>query len=573
MESNIELYIRYQSNAAVPIESHWIGETRRQRPLRTVGHLIAVFVDLPKREVLGLPGNHGPVTLHSVIDGVESAAMESDVILSTINTGRTARTALLIKSPTVSVVECPLYPLSFVSTSEASTDSPYAVEPESVARWYEFEALVGAYNGTAQTQMYTPPDNTIIGTEASMYPHFAAMFLWAKDALILSGESILQDYTLVDVKGQPDFIFVKGRVVFLTFEGKRPVIISTHEHLAEAFSEQLHTDRNGGLVRAVCQEFGYMVHNGNQFGVLSTWEGNWFFKRGADPSTSNTCYISNCVRWDATDVTFFKALACVAAMARESTRIVPTGVRQSSWSSLASSSSLSRNFIPSAQSGTVSGSSVTPAAPQRFESGNSCSSFEDTTDNLKTCLSESTLTDVADDQSIFNQEPFKHRLPLCDILGQTLGYGRCGAAYECEINGVLSAVKLIDPHNYRTGKSSRVAVFRESEAYQNLRELQSFAIPRLVLRASGYLGFILLATELGSEGVFHGKMGEEQKALALKSLRMIHARGYIHGDIRKENVVFHVEDGSRKALWIDLESCRLGVPQEFEAEIRSVLAF
>ncbi|KAI9342261.1 hypothetical protein BDR26DRAFT_282100 [Obelidium mucronatum] len=98
-ETNIELYVRYQNNAAVPIDSHWIGDAKRLKPLKTVGHLIAACVDVSKRQLLGLPDNHGPLTLHTVLECVESAALEPDVLLSTINAGRAVRTALLIKSP------------------------------------------------------------------------------------------------------------------------------------------------------------------------------------------------------------------------------------------------------------------------------------------------------------------------------------------------------------------------------------------------------------------------------------------------------------------------------------------
>ena len=182
-------------------------------------------------------------------------------------------------------------------------------------------------------------------------------------------------------------------------------------------------------------------------------------------------------------------------------------------------------------------------------------------------FSETTLTDCA---SLLIPEPFASRLPLCDIMGQRLGYGRCGYVHECVIGGVLSALKLVDPNNERDGKQLTEAIFRESEAYGKLSELQSGAIPLLVLAATDYLGMLLLATELCSEGVCQ-TFGEGEKRLALDSLRLIHSMGYIHGDIRKENVVFHVKDGVRKAFWIDLETCQLGLAGQFESEVRLVL--
>ena len=71
----------------------------------------------------------------------------------------------------------------------------------------------------------------------------------------MAGESILINCTGAYVKGWPEFFFAKGKIVFLAFEVKRPLI----KHLAVSFSEQMRIDPNSRVVRAVCQEFGYMV--------------------------------------------------------------------------------------------------------------------------------------------------------------------------------------------------------------------------------------------------------------------------------------------------------------------------
>ncbi|KAJ3292859.1 hypothetical protein HDU76_007118, partial [Blyttiomyces sp. JEL0837] len=347
--------------------------------------------------------------------------------------------------------------------------------------------------------------------------------------------------------------------------GEKAALPDPQRHLAEELN--CRPEPNSGLFRAVTQEFGYMINNGNQYGVLSTWESTWFFKRGEDSTTSNIPYISDCVRWDSTGVTFFKALACIAKMARQSPHLESKPSRQPPPTSQliggpsSSSSSLNRNVGPRPES--TPNSAPGSPAPHRSWTDNTLSSLNDTSENLLKGLSEKTLTDSEPPL----KEPFTSWLPLCDILGRALGYGRCGYVCECLVGGVLSAVKLIDPNNERSGKSLYEAVLRESEAYDNLRELQSLAIPRLILPAFDYLGMVLLATELASEGVCKS-WSHEEKQMAEKSLRMIHARGYIHGDIRRENVVFHVEGGVRKALWVDLETCQLGEAEEFEREIR-----
>ncbi|ORY39115.1 hypothetical protein BCR33DRAFT_418229 [Rhizoclosmatium globosum] len=302
-------------------------------------------------------------------------------------------------------------------------------------------------------------------------------------------------------------------------------------------------------------------NNGNQYGVLSTWEGTWFMKRGTD--ASSTLYISNCVKYNSTSISFFKALACIAELARHSPRFVSASPLQTVLSQGTHSSSfadLYRDVAPLQDLAQNTGPLHTiDASPNQTTSPHVSI----------TISSAESLTHLA---RLLNQKPFTQGRPLCDILGRVLGYGRCGSVYECVIGGVLSAVKSIDPMKKRSEKSSHHAILRECNAYDTLSELQSVAIPRLIISTSYYNGMMLMATELGSEGVCK-VMDEGRKNSALCSLRMIHAKGYIRGDIRKENVVFHLSNGVYKALWIDLETCRLGVTTEFDAEIRAVLTF
>ncbi|TPX74549.1 hypothetical protein CcCBS67573_g04185 [Chytriomyces confervae] len=92
---NAVVFVRYQSNQPVKIETHYVGEQDRRRPLSDVADMIGAYrsagsllADTPI-ELL---------SLHPVVDGAEGPALEPDLPISTLSTGLTAKTALIIKS-------------------------------------------------------------------------------------------------------------------------------------------------------------------------------------------------------------------------------------------------------------------------------------------------------------------------------------------------------------------------------------------------------------------------------------------------------------------------------------------
>ncbi|KAI8852747.1 hypothetical protein BC829DRAFT_440600 [Chytridium lagenaria] len=149
------------------------------------------------------------------------------------------------------------------------------------------------------------------------------------------------------------------------------------------------------------------------------------------------------------------------------------------------------------------------------------------------------------------------------VYGEKLGHGRSGDVYKCVINDTPVAMKVVDSYKNHEGEK---AVLRESEVYSELQDLQDNAIPKVIMSARFWRFFLLLGTRLASEGT-KKVLDDDDRRLALKSLSAIHAKGYIHGDIRRQNVCFDVDNfGQRRALWIDLESCRPGSPAEIEEE-------
>ncbi|ORY47648.1 hypothetical protein BCR33DRAFT_75912 [Rhizoclosmatium globosum] len=94
--TNQILFIKYLDNQPVPIETHYTGELERRRPLSDVYDVIYAVKQALASYFAATPINK--LSLHAAIDGVESPALESDLLLSDLSVGRTAKTALIIKA-------------------------------------------------------------------------------------------------------------------------------------------------------------------------------------------------------------------------------------------------------------------------------------------------------------------------------------------------------------------------------------------------------------------------------------------------------------------------------------------
>ena len=94
MTENRDFYIKYLGNQAVKIQTHIDTQRiRREFPLTDVGYLVVAFQRLSNSPFASAYA--GDLTLHTAMD---KEALEVDTLLSGLNTGTTAKTALIIKS-------------------------------------------------------------------------------------------------------------------------------------------------------------------------------------------------------------------------------------------------------------------------------------------------------------------------------------------------------------------------------------------------------------------------------------------------------------------------------------------
>jgi hypothetical protein len=101
------MYFKYLENQAVPIDTHYNSSgQKRDRELTSVSHLITgmyskttvACVQEPTRALLGLSVEYGPLTLHSISNGVETNYNSWDTLTVLGENGRLGTNPLIIKS-------------------------------------------------------------------------------------------------------------------------------------------------------------------------------------------------------------------------------------------------------------------------------------------------------------------------------------------------------------------------------------------------------------------------------------------------------------------------------------------
>ena len=99
---NLVFYIQYKRNQPFIVDSHYKydGGLREGRPLTKIYELLAVAATEPIRNLLGLPANFGPLTLHYLDANGNLIFLRPDLPLSELakmGVGLTDQTPLIIQ--------------------------------------------------------------------------------------------------------------------------------------------------------------------------------------------------------------------------------------------------------------------------------------------------------------------------------------------------------------------------------------------------------------------------------------------------------------------------------------------
>ncbi|RKO84351.1 hypothetical protein BDK51DRAFT_48341 [Blyttiomyces helicus] len=111
-------------------------------------------------------------------------------------------------------------------------------------------------------------------------------------------------------------------------------------------------------------------------------------------------------------------------------------------------------------------------------------------------------------------------------------------------------------------------------AYSLLEEIQGLAIPRFIEGGSWLGAGVVAVEEIGpgrveaAEGWDHLTPNDQE--LARASLQVLYSKGFIHGDLRLDNLLFADSDGARRAVWIDLARSRRASAAEIMEEMEEL---
>ncbi|KIY99337.1 hypothetical protein MNEG_8623 [Monoraphidium neglectum] len=164
----------------------------------------------------------------------------------------------------------------------------------------------------------------------------------------------------------------------------------------------------------------------------------------------------------------------------------------------------------------------------------------------------------------------EHAASALELTGKRLGWGKCGGVNVGWFHGQPAAIKAIDLSKQG---SLLPALQAEVAIYDRLKPLQGVCIP--VLYGCGFWNYrntYFVATSIVA-GKQPGRSTREGRQAAEQALRQIHARGVLHGDIRRPNIFVAVVDGRWEAWIIDFDFATASSDADAQAaELAELLA-
>ncbi|KAL5036660.1 hypothetical protein RTP6_004202 [Batrachochytrium dendrobatidis] len=253
---------------------------------------------------------------------------------------------------------------------------------------------------------------------------------------------------------------------------------------------------------AIVQLYTYMVLNRLQYGILTSSEYTFFFKRVKVEDSSDgfeQLFISTGIARTATNPTVLQSIAYFLSLADGTlcTSPPPSPLRQSP-----------RNSRPSSTRNSPS------TLRKMVETTNFASGNEDGSVPIQKDADSSY-------ESAFALEDFN--------IKSVLGSGRTKVYYEAKHQLALKSIDLWKQSNMLA------ELHNEIEIYCLLSDLQGRFIPKLVLHGYWEGGMYCIGFSLC--GTVPEALSESQKQSVLSNIDAIHKLGIIHNDIKKENIL------------------------------------
>ncbi|CAG8645552.1 1633_t:CDS:1, partial [Paraglomus occultum] len=333
-----------------------------------------------------------------------------------------------------------------------------------------------------------------------------------------------------EITGEPDFILCRyvsdqNVIPLIAVEVKTKWVLSfppgnlISKYNTEEARRQNHQIGDGGCspLHPVKQIYGYLGHNCLQYGVLTTYNQSWFLRRPSEPH--GNLYISPAIAIDNVQPTLLQCFAYLILLAH------------AGHTSIAPLSSPALALIPDEP----------PSKRRRGNRGSRGSRKPARGSGSGTGSSKGSHHQVAGGRQCSSELPRTMKLQLNDFDRQSvLGDGRSGKVFRAIWQKEEVALKICDLSKHPDYEEEMLT---EVEVYYALEDLQGHYIPKL--KAAGYAYgkmFFLVATEIVGSPVKVDSLNDQERHEIIKALSQIHVHGFLHRDIRAENILFQLSN-------------------------------
>jgi tRNA A-37 threonylcarbamoyl transferase component Bud32 len=371
--------------------------------------------------------------------------------------------------------------------------------------------------------------------------------------------------------GKPDKILVNSEKICLVIEIKPAWVLPTDD-LVATFNQKV-IERQDDITSPVCvfdalrQIFGYLSYNLLRFGVLTCYDKTWFMYRPLEKPSE--LRISSAIRHDRSHPTLLQCFMYIIKQALNDSYCpcAPSTplLQQNRSADDNNDQSTDNDHQPSGDDNDASHEDVSNhSLGKRKRSDRS----QNTRGNSKTARSHAVTTPLTDMSSkeenmAFDSDRIMYDRSSFDVLG-LLGYGRSGTVLEAHLYGEKVALKICDLWQ---DPDLEDELQNEANIYCALEDLQGDCIP--ILKGAGCTdgGMFLIATEIAGEPIEPQSLTAEERQKIRKALKSIHHHGYVHNDIRKENILIRREGDRSSICFIDFAYSAKGTQEDFRKEM------
>ena len=367
-----------------------------------------------------------------------------------------------------------------------------------------------------------------------------------------AGEEFARSIYLGETLGEPDFIQHSNEKLRLVIEVKSKWALSA-SNLVKTYTQNVNDlhkkKRKKRNYHQMRQIFGYLSHNELRYGVLTTYDKTWFLYR------ENCCLcISPPIQHDDLHPTLFQCLFYLVSLARDNPNCAsaPSSQDDDDHDDGGDHESKQKAGSQKARGRTSKGSSAytTPVAGQgstgrKRRRATTCPSHPSNGEEEHTPL------------EFFDWGSFS-------TLG-VLGTGRTGTVFKAILYGEVVALKICDLWKHLDYEED---LLNEVKVYHALKNLQGYCIPKF--KGAGYTagGLFAIATDIVGSPLEDVKSLSDQEDIVIQTaLSSIHCHGFVHNDIREDNILIRRNGCQFSAFFIDFAFSKQGRPRDFQNEM------